>query len=625
MLNYISYYFDKGITAYRLGIVSILRVVVYKVLVRYRLHKVVRIEDYPAIGNGLAGACIPRGYDFEHFRFFNKKGAVLFRGTHERLSETLFLTNWFNGYVHSNTKRWFEIGDFDSNAGDIKGVWELSRWYWAIEIASDMTLSVQHKRDLLDGFMKLWDYQNPYLHGPNWKCGQEAALRLTHFLVAMRLLGYGPNDLNPSQNAFVIKHLRRIQPTLSYAKGQKNNHWISEAVGLIIGGLWLKDERCGEGYYQQGIQELGEALDVLFNDDGSFAQSSFNYLRHALTLVAIARLEIFHNERDCHIFESSKLKNALHLFDQFCDSTSTTTHNWGANDGSNPLAISESEFLDPSAHKCLYDFSFKGMSANTENTVASCLMRTYSQRVGLSTRFLFFESGSNDSAIEKNGFTEFPDGGLIFYRNSSYRVLVRLPKFNFKPSQDDVGHIDVIHNGKGALLDGGTYSYFTDEDTFSYFQGVKSHNTVYRASEKYSMRKLSRFVFGSWTKGSWSILGEDTLVIRFKNMFSEHLERTLDFQKNRIIVCDRTTGSVSGDFVSGITLNCISLKASTETSGEKITSEAEFESSDKFSIYSSCRSVISDVPVSFCYGNKVLRKRVEFQMKNQEVKFEIRF
>ena len=69
--------------------------------------------------------------------------------------------------MHSNDKRWFEIADFDPNAGDIKGVWELSRWYWAIEIASDISLPLQNRRDLLEHFTKLWVYQNPYLHGPN--------------------------------------------------------------------------------------------------------------------------------------------------------------------------------------------------------------------------------------------------------------------------------------------------------------------------------------------------------------------------------------------------------------------------------------------------------------------------
>ena len=595
MLKYISYYLDKGITAYRLGIISILRVLIYKVLVRYRLHRVVRVESDHTSSDELVGDYIPQGYSFDHFRFFNKKGVELFLGSHQQLSKTLFLTNWFNGYVHSNNRRWFEIVDFDPNAGDIKGVWELSRWYWAIEIATDKTLSLHYKRNLLDGFVKLWVYQNPYLHGPNWKCGQEAALRLIHFLVAMRLLGYGPNDLSPSQRQFVIKHLRRIQPTLSYAKGQKNNHWISEAVGLILGGLWLEGDSCSEKYYQHGIMELGEALEALFNDDGSFAQSSFNYLRHALTLVAIARLEISKSVRDCRIFESIKLKNALHFFDHFCDSSSTTTHNWGANDGSNPLAISKSEFLDPSAHKCLYDYTFKGIYADTENIVVGSLIKIYDLAIELSDKSLHFGHCTVDSANYKNGFTEFPDGGLIFYRNSSYRVLVRLPKFNFKPSQDDVGHIDVIHNGKGVLLDGGTYSYFTDDDMFSYFQGVMSHNTLYRASGKYSMRKLSRFVFGSWTKGSWTIVNEDKLVIRFKNMFSDYLERTLNFKEDHICVCDRVIGSDKSNFVSGMTVNCNSLSVSSETFGERITGKAVFQTSEKFSIFSNCRSIIDCV------------------------------
>lgn len=626
MLNYISYYFDKVITAYRLGIVSILRVIVYKILVRYRLHKVVQLEDYPSLGIELSGSCIPEGYDFEHFRFFNKKSSRLFQSTQEPLSETLFLTNWFNGYVYSNKKRWFEIGDFDSNAGDIKGVWELSRWYWAIEIASDMSLSREHKCDLLDGFISLWNYQNPYLCGPNWKCGQEAALRLTHFLVAMRLLGYNPNDLNPSQTQFVIKHLIRIEPTLSYAKGQKNNHWISEAVGLVIGGLWLKGEKYETTYYNRGIKELREAIDVLFNDDGSFAQSSFNYLRHALTLIAIVRLEIFQNGNDCSIFETKKLKNALYLFDQFCEASSTTTHNWGANDGSNPIAISQNPFLDPLAHQCFFDFSFKGLTTETTNNVVGCMIKTYTQYARLPQN-KFFNNRGFVGDNRKYGFTEFPDGGLIFFRNERYRVLVRLPNFNFKPSQDDVGHLDVIYNGIGCTLDGGTFSYFTDDSTFEYFQGVHSHNTLYRASEKYSMSKLSRFVFGSWTKGNWSIVGENSLIVNFKNVFSDRFERSFVFEKDRIVVRDTVISSVKSNFVSSLTLNSKSLDILSENSGVKIKVETESnsESSDIFMITANSSATISNVPVSLCYGEQVTKKRVEFPINNQEVKFEICF
>lgn len=625
MLNLTSSYIDKILTAYRLGFRSIFRVLVYKILVRFRLHNVVRIDsDDILIGESICVG-IPDDYTFDHFSFFNKPVAQLLRSSHQSLSENLFLTNWFNGFVHSNEKRWFEIVDFDADAGDIKGVWELSRWYWSIEIACDSSLPLNTRRNLFEHFSKLWVYQNPYLNGPNWKCGQEVALRLMHFLVGMRLLGYSKDDLSSFHDKFVDNHLRRIKPTLSYAKGQKNNHWISEAVGLIVGGLWLSNNQDAEYYYQLGLSELIEAVDVLFNHDGTFSQSSFNYLRHALTLIAIAKLEISYNGLDDSILESRKLSNAQYLFDQFCEPSCSTTHNWGANDGSNPLAISKSQFLDPSAHKCFYDFSYKGIISNTGNNIVDSLINTYSLCTKSSKKTDFVETSFVVRNFQHSGFTEFPEGGLIFFRNENYRVLIRLPNFNFKPSQDDVGHIDVINKKEGILLDGGTFSYFVDDNTFNYFQGVRSHNTIYRASDKFSMRKFSRFVFGSWTRGSWSIVGQDKLVVKFTNARSDYFQRTLDFKKDRISVSDKAISSVEDDFVSGLTLNSDSLNILNEKFGDRITFGAEKEESSILSIFSNCKASVYDVPVSFCYGDKITRKRIEFSMENQEVKFEIRF
>ena len=188
-----------------------------------------------------------------------------------------------------------------------------------------------------------------------------------------------------------------------------------------------------------------------------------------------------------------------------------------------------------------------------------------------------------------------------------------------------MGHIDVIYKGVASLLDGGTYSYFIDDATFKYFQGVQSHNTLYRAAEKYSMRKLSRFVFGSWTKGRWTIIGENRLVLEFKNRFSDHFQRTFDFKTDRIIVRDKVVKSFSTDLISGLTLNSNSLGVSSKSSCKIITIKPESETSDTFSIRSSTPAVISDVPVSFCYGAKVFKKRVEFSMKNKELMFEICF
>ena len=176
-----------------------------------------------------------------------------------------------------------------------------------------------------------------------------------------------------------------------------------------------------------------------------------------------------------------------------------------------------------------------------------------------------------------------------------------------------MGHIDVIYKGVASLLDGGTYSYFIDDATFKYFQGVQSHNTLYRAAEKYSMRKLSRFVFGSWTKGRWTIIGENRLVLEFKNRFSDHFQRTFDFKTDRIIVRDKVVKSFSTDLISGLTLNSNSLGVSSKSSCKIITIKPESETSDTFSIRSNTASSHFRCACKLLLWRKSFKKRLSFR------------
>ena len=613
------------VTANRLGLVSILRVVFYKALVRMRYHKVVRLATRePTVGQALTSVVVPASYEFEHFFFFGNELEVSLKKNKVDLLETLFLTNWFNGYVHSNDKFWYEIPDFCIEAGDIKGVWELSRWYWAVKIACDERMSINERRKLIEALAVLWMRQNPYLRGPNWKCGQEAALRLLHFILSMRILGCSPGDLTPPQELFILDHVKRIQPTLNYARGQKNNHWISEAVGLVIGGLWLSGHDSAEIYYRRGAREIELAIEALFNPDGSFAQSSFNYLRHAMTLLTLAKLEVSEARRDCSGFMSPKFQNALRFFNQFCDPLSDVTHNWGANDGSDPLALAERNFLDPSPYKAFYDFGFKAAVPSTENKVLNGIVNAYR---GDLNKMAYFRKDLvrdvEDSALV-GGFFEYPDGGVIFFRNSKYRVLIRLPVFKFKPSQDDVGHFDVILNGTSALLDAGTYSYFTDDKTFQYFQGVHSHNTIYSSAAPYSMTKLSRFIFGKWQKGEWQVTASNRLRLAFKNACGDEFERNFEFDSDRIIVNDRSSSCTADDIVSGITIDSESLRVSVNAGQVHIKVEDDKDSDNGFEIVSDVKPSIIKVPVSHCYGSKSERRRLLFPVKGQGLRFEVR-
>ena len=328
-----------------------------------------------------------------------------------------------------------------------------------------MSLTHSDRLQLIAYFRRVWVSQNPCLFGPNWKCGQEASLRLIHFLISLRVLGESPADLDEESKNFVRNHLMRIRPTLSYAKGQKNNHWISEAAGLVIGGVWLGAE--GEEFVVKGSSELRLAFETLFNVDGTFAQSSINYLKHALTLIAIVRLELAKENRDFAFADRPKIVRSLELFRLFSRG-SPTTHNFGANDGTEPLGLSGESFLDLRVYQAFFDLSFRGeiYSGDHENMIAIC--KTYSS-LGKELESGIFGDTPKLPSLE-NRFIIYPKGGLAFYIRKKYQVLIRLPAFAFKPSQDDVGHFDMILNGIDLASDAGTYSYFCDPRIFNYFR-----------------------------------------------------------------------------------------------------------------------------------------------------------
>ena len=62
--------------------------------------------------------------------------------------------------------------------------------------------------------------------------------RVIHLIMGAFLL----NQLKNPSNALIqliITHLKRIEPTTSYAIGQSNNHGTSEGAALFIGGSFL--------------------------------------------------------------------------------------------------------------------------------------------------------------------------------------------------------------------------------------------------------------------------------------------------------------------------------------------------------------------------------------------------
>src|SRR3546814_20563580 len=83
-----------------------------------------------------------------------------------------------------------------------------------------------------------WCVRNPPYRGPNWKCAQEASIRLLHLATTGLILGQVRETRVPLR-ALVLTHVRRSAATMSLAVAQANNHATPETAAFFIGGRWL--------------------------------------------------------------------------------------------------------------------------------------------------------------------------------------------------------------------------------------------------------------------------------------------------------------------------------------------------------------------------------------------------
>ena len=183
-------------------------------------------------------------------------------------------------------KPWWKIPDFDPNVGDIKLIWEVSRFDFLIPMAQRSSIGKSGEIERLNEWLSDWNLNNPPYLGINWKCGQEASIRVIHLIAAAWIL---EQEESPelALDTFIRIHLQRIFPTLGYAIGQANNHGTSEAAALFVGGNFIGGE-YGSKLSKIGRRLLENRASLLIAKDGTFSQYSVVYHRLMLDTYSFA-------------------------------------------------------------------------------------------------------------------------------------------------------------------------------------------------------------------------------------------------------------------------------------------------------------------------------------------------
>lgn len=492
-------------TALALGISNLVRVTIYRLGVRAGLNPVRRLT-----GGVVQGAFFQpvaqETFDLPVLQQWQQT-ALLF--SYWPFTVAASAPNWhinpLNGARIAEPQRnWWQIPDFDPALGDIKPIWEASRFDWVLAFAQRASTGDIASLDRLNAWLANWCVQNAPYKGPNWKCGQEASIRVMHLAMAALLLGQ-IRATTPSLLKLIRLHLQRIEPTLRYAMAQDNNHGTSEAAALFIGGSWLATQglREGERWQQLGRKWLENRAARLIGEDGSFSQYSLNY--HRVMLDTFCMVEIWRQRQALSRFSPRWYARSLaasRWLHAMVNAENGDGPNLGANDGARLLQLTDTDYRDfrPSVQLAMALFA-NARAYETEGVW------------NLPLRWLGVELPQ--VLAEQPGSCQFDNGGFAVLRRGAVMAMLRYPRFRFRPSQADALHLDLWLGGRNLLRDAGTYSYNTEAQWLSYFPGTASHNTV-QFDDRDQMPRLSRFLFGDWLKTSYlEPIGEQVGAISF--------------------------------------------------------------------------------------------------------------
>lgn len=439
--------------------------------------------------------------------------------------------------VSEADQRWDRIPSFSNTFGDIKAVWEASRFDWVLSFAQAARAGDSEALPRLNAWLQDWVEQNPPYRGPNWMCGQEASIRVARLVLGARILG-GMQSVAPALESLILTHLRRIKPTTGYARGQDNNHGTSEAMGLFMGGLWLArtsaDPRirreCAR-YAAAGRKLAEDRVRKLIFADGGFAQYSMVY--HRLMLDSLSLMELWRRDWAANPFSDRFMRSAraaTEWLEHFVDCASGDVPNLGSNDGA---------WLLPLGPASVRDFRPSVALASTLYGHGSALAAAPSARGILDWLGLSSATGSQPVSLS-SGSRLFPESGLAALTSGPIRVFLRFPTYRYRPHQADALHLDLWVQSHNLLCDAGTFSYACEG--WSYYPSTAAHNTV-EFDGRDQMPRLGRFLYGEWSRTEGLSLSSDCVSASYTDHRGAKHERTVLVKETEIVVTDKMSGA----------------------------------------------------------------------------------
>lgn len=398
-----------------------------------------------------------------------------------------WVTNPETGYKYNIHQHWTEIDSLSEEAGDIKFVWEKSRFSWLLNVCRfDYHYNEDHAEFAISQILD-WIDKNPLNCGPNYKCSQEVSIRLNNWVFALHFYKNSEVMTEERWNRIMTSiywQVHHVYNNINYSRILvRNNHAITETLTLYLMGLMFPEITGANKWKKNGKRWFEQEIGYQVEEDGTFIQDSMNYHRVVIQLLTYAiAIADAHGEKYIDVVYERAYQSLNFLF-QCQESNNGRLPNYGANDGALFFPLSTADYRD-------YRPQLDALHGLLTGTPLYDDFLEDARWVGHSVPPI----RKSFSKIEKQyGIVRFEKSGFYLFRETEILSFIRCGLFKNNGSTDQF-HLDVWYKGDNLLMDGGSYLYNTKAELVKYFGGTESHNTV-MLDDKDQMLKGPRFMW----------------------------------------------------------------------------------------------------------------------------------
>ena len=402
--------------------------------------------------------------------------------------ESDWVTNPDSGYRYDIAKHWTEIADYSKEAGDIKFVWERSRFSYLYDIIRYDHLYDSDCAGIVFGDILSWIKANPVNMGPNYRCSQEMSLRVLNWTFALYYYRNSPQltgEVFDQIQYAIYWHMDHVYKNIDFSRiAVRTNHAITETLALYLAGIFFPSMPGAAVWKTKGKAWFEEEIAYQVYEDGTFLQFSMNYHR---VVVQLLTWGIALSEKNGERFNDVVYDRA-HRSLAFLRTCMVEENGWlpnyGANDGALFFKLSNAHYRDYRPQL---------------QSLASVLGVDAGLPPSEDAAWYGADKKVTTSYIPADGVHTFSKGGYYIIREPHTLTFIKCGSYKDRPSQADNLHLDIWYKGENILLDAGSYKYNTDAATMRYFSGTRSHNTV-MLKDNDQMLKGGHFIWFYWSR-----------------------------------------------------------------------------------------------------------------------------